>query len=456
MNHAQVTIIHHSHSIPSLPTLSISNNVLKQLQVPTDLPLRLHFSNQTNQVICQKNSVLKTNIVKLDASLAAKLCIPEHTQLHLSYNPHSYDLKLGPVFAILVSGVSKADPPFAPLNAFCEEVIRIAKQRHILAYVVTLAELSKEEGYVEAWTFNQNKWKKERLPSPQVVYNRIPTKKIEETKAFTQLKNKFSKQKTYLFNQTFLNKWEVHETLKESKELDQHLPDTHLFQGPLTFKTMIEQYPVVFIKPVHGSLGRKIYRISRKINGFQSQYSTPNGQLQKHFGRLSQLYSFLSKRVNPNKNIIQQGIPLLSLNGGAIDFRALMHKNKLGEWAVTSMVARIGEENRFVSNIARGGALGKVGTVLKKCNVSQPNAVKKNLLLVAKNACDVLEKNNKGHFGELGIDLAVSKTGQIYILEINSKPSKTEDSIFSSQTKGRPSVHRLLDYTLYLTKSQIN
>jgi glutathione synthase/RimK-type ligase-like ATP-grasp enzyme len=456
MNHAQVTIIHHSNSIPSVPTISISNNVLKQLQIPTDQPLRFLFSNKTYQVICQKRSTVKTNIIKVDASFAAKLCLPEHTQLHLSYNPQSYELRLGPVFAILVSGLSKEDPPFAPLNAFCEEVIRIAKQRHILAYVVTLPELSKEDDTVEAWTFNHNRWKKERLPYPQVVYNRIPTKRIEETTAFTQLKNKFSKQNIHLFNQTFLNKWEVHETLKESKELDPYLPDTHLFKGPLTFKSMIEQYPVTFIKPVHGSLGRKIYRISRKINGFQSQYSTPNGQIEKYFGRISQLYSFLSKRVNPKKNIIQQGIPLLTLNGRAIDFRALMHKNKLGEWTITSMVARIGSENRFVSNIARGGALSKVGAVLKRCKVSQPNTVKKNLLLVARKSCDVLEKNNKGHFGELGIDLAVSQSGQIYILEINSKPSKTEDSIFSSHTKGRPSVHRLLDYTLYLSMSQIN
>lgn len=456
MNHAHVTIIHHSHSvIHSLPTISISNSLLKQLQVPTGQPLRFRFSNQTYQVICQP-SFAKSNSVQVDSSLAIKLCIPEHAQLQLSYVPHSYELKLGPIFAILVSGLSKTDPPFARLNPFCEEVIRIAKHRHILAYVVTLAEVSKEESTIEAWTFNNNKWKKERLPYPQVVYNRIATKKLEETKAFTQLKNKFSNQKTQFFNATFLNKWEVHETLNESKELESYLPETHLFQGPLTFKSMIEKHPVIFVKPVHGSLGQKIYRISRKINGFQSQYSTPNGQLQKHFGRISQIYSYLSKRINPKKNIIQQGIPLLSLNGGAIDFRALMHKNKLGQWTVTSMVARIGPENRFVSNIARGGVLSKVNPVLKRCKVSQPSTVKKNLLQVAKKACDILEKNNKGNFGELGIDLALSKNGQIYILEINSKPSKTEDSIFTSHSKGRPSVHRLLDYTLFLTKNQIN
>lgn len=456
MNHAQVTINHHSHSVPSLPTISISDSVLKKLQVPTGQSLRFYFSNQTCQVTCQ-NSSAQSNTVQIDGSLAAKLCIPENAQLQLSYVPQSYELKLGPIFAILVSGLSKADPPFARLNPFCEEVIRIAKHRHILAYVVTLSEVSKEESStIEAWTFNNNHWRKERLPYPQVVYNRIPTKKIEESKAFTQLKNKFPDQKTQFFNATFLNKWEVHETLKDSKELEPYLPETQLFQGPLTFKSMIEKCPVVFVKPVHGSLGRKIYRISKKINGFQSQYSTPNGQLQKHFGRLSQVYSYLNKRINPKKNIIQQGIPLLSLNGRAIDFRALMHKNKLGEWTVTSMVARIGPENRFVSNIARGGALSKVGPVLRRCNVAQPNTVKKKLLQVAKKACEVLEKNNKGNFGELGIDLALSQNGKIYILEINSKPSKTEDSMFSSQSKGRPSVHRLLDYTLFLTKSQIN
>jgi glutathione synthase/RimK-type ligase-like ATP-grasp enzyme len=450
MNHAQVTISHHSNPLSSLPVVSLSSCVLKKLEVPTDLPLRLSFSNHHSQVVCKENNA-KTNMMQIDERIAKQIGIPEQCALHLSYNPHTQDLMLGPVFAVLVSGLSKANPPFSVFNTFCEEVLRFARHRHVFAYITTLKELFKAEGTVKGWTYTQNRWEKVECPYPQVVYNRISSRKIENTSTYTEIKKRMSEKKIHLFNQTFLNKWEVYERLKEDKELLSHLPRTHMF-GPLTLKTMIEQCPVVFIKPIHGSLGRGIYRVSRKINGFESQYTTPNGQIQKHFNRLSQLYSYLGKRVRAKNYIIQQGIPILHKNGRAIDFRALMQKNSTGEWGVTSMVARIGPENRFVSNIAGGGELNKVLPTLNRCNIADPKKVRLQLLRVAKKSCDIIEESYKNKFGELGVDLAITRSGKVYILEINSKPSKTEDSVSVqiTQSKGRPSVHRLLDYTLFL------
>jgi glutathione synthase/RimK-type ligase-like ATP-grasp enzyme len=448
MIHAQVTISHYSNTLSSLPVVTMSSSVLKKLEVPTDLPLRLSFSNYQAQVVCQGNNA-NTNMMQVDERLAKQLGIPEQCALHLSYHPYTQELRIGPVFAVLVSGLSKANPPFSVFNTFCQEVLHFARHRHVFAYITTLKELFKAEGTVKGWTFTNNGWKKIECPYPQVVYNRISSRKIENTNTYTEIKKRMSEQKVHLFNQTFLNKWEVCVKLKEDRELLPHLPRTHMF-GPLTLKSMIEQFSVVFIKPIHGSLGRGIYRVSRTINGFESQYTTPNGQIQKHFNRLSELYSYLGKRVRAKNYIIQQGIPMLHKNGRAIDFRALMQKNGTGEWGVTSMVARIGPENRFVSNIARGGELNKVLPTLNRCNIANPKNVRLQLLRVAKKSCDVIEESYKNKFGELGVDLAITRSGKVYILEINSKPSKTEDSVQMTQSKGRPSVHRLLDYTLFL------
>jgi glutathione synthase/RimK-type ligase-like ATP-grasp enzyme len=448
MNHAQITISHYSNTLPSLPVVTLSSSVLKKLEVPTDLPLRLSFSNHHAQVVCQVNNA-NTNMMQVDERLAKQLGIPEQCALHLSYHPHTQELRIGPVLAVLVSGLSKANPPFSVFNTFCQEVLRFARQRHVFAYITTLKELFKAEGTVKGWTYSDKGWKKIECPYPQIVYNRISSRKIENTSTYTEIKKRMSEKKIHLFNQTFLNKWEVYERLKEDKEILSHIPRTHMF-GPLTLKTMVEQFPVVFVKPIHGSLGRGIYRVCRTVNGFESQYTTPNGQIQKHFNRLSHLYSYLGKRIKAKNYIIQQGIPILHKNGRAIDFRALMQKTGTGEWGITSMVARIGPENRFVSNIARGGELNKVLLTLNRCNIPNPKNVRQQLLRVAKKSCDIIEETYKNKFGELGVDLAITRSGKVYILEINSKPSKTEDSVQITQSKGRPSVHRLLDYTLYL------
>ena len=56
-----------------------------------------------------------------------------------------------------------------------------------------------------------------------------------------------------------------------------------------------------------------------------------------------------------------------------------------------------------------------------------------------------------GHYAELGIDLALDQNGKVWLLEINSKPSKTDDTITNSTLTIRPSVTRLIEYVCFLT-----
>lgn len=457
MSQIKVTISHTlKESSSSLSILSISNSVLKKLKIPTAYPLQFRFSNRTQQVVC-KSIQTSVSTIQVDTQTAKTLLIPDQCRLYISYHPELREIRIAPIFAILVTQVSKTYPPFGRLNGFCSELIRVAQQRHILAFVVTLKEMLKENvDSVSGWIYLNNKWIKEEFPCPQVIYNRVGSRKMENTNAFITFKQQLARKKIHLFNQTFLDKWNVHATLMDSKAISPFLPHTQLFEGPLTLKQMIEQHPTLFIKPIHGSLGRGIYRLKRTSYGIQSQYTTLNGQIHKHFDKLSSLYSYLIKRIKPSKYIIQQGIPILHYQERAVDFRALMQKNTKGEWAVTSMVARIGPANRFVSNIARGGELGKVTAILTKCMVPDPKTTRLRLLAVAKKVCEELEAKKAGQFGELGVDLALTNSGKIYLLEINSKPSKTEDTLASVSNKGRPSVHRLLDYTLFLSNISTN
>jgi len=457
MNHIKVTVSHTSkESSSSLTVISISNSVMKKLNIPTEFPLQLRFSNRSHQVIC-KSIQSNGSVIQIDKQAADALLLPENCCLNISYRPEKRELHLSPVMALLITQLSKADPPFGGLNGFCRELLFVAQQRNILAFVITLKELLKENlDSVSGWVYINHKWRKMDFPCPEVIYNRIGSRKIENTSTFNELKDKLREKKIHFFNQTFLDKWKVHSCLQNDKKLAEHLPQTQLFEGPLTLKSMLEKHSIIFIKPINGALGRGIYRIKRTPFGIQSQYTTLNGQIQKQFDKLSSLYGYLSKRIKPNKYIIQEGIPILHYKGRAIDFRALMQKNLQGEWAVTSAVARIGPENRFVSNIARGGELSKVLTILQKCNISNPKNKRQQLLGIAKQVCEGIEKSQKGEFGELGVDLAITSTGKIYLLEVNSKPSKTEDTLGNVSPKGRPSVHRLLDYTLFLSKITTN
>lgn len=73
---------------------------------------------------------------------------------------------------------------------------------------------------------------------------------------------------------------------------------------------------------------------------------------------------------------------------------------------------------------------------------------------VALQVARMLENGLEGHYAEFGIDLGVDTNGHIWLLEVNSKPSKsTTASKISpaSPNRPRPSVIRMLDYAAYLS-----
>lgn len=61
---------------------------------------------------------------------------------------------------------------------------------------------------------------------------------------------------------------------------------------------------------------------------------------------------------------------------------------------------------------------------------------------------DALSSQITGDLGELGIDMGIDVHGGLWIIEVNSKPSKNLDS---ATNKIRPSTKALLEYCLSLS-----
>jgi hypothetical protein len=61
-----------------------------------------------------------------------------------------------------------------------------------------------------------------------------------------------------------------------------------------------------------------------------------------------------------------------------------------------------------------------------------------------------IETQIPSHFAELGIDLAADKSGKVWLIEINSKPSK-DDNTPLVEDKIRPSVIKVVQYAQFLT-----
>jgi glutathione synthase/RimK-type ligase-like ATP-grasp enzyme len=108
----------------------------------------------------------------------------------------------------------------------------------------------------------------------------------------------------------------------------------------------------------------------------------------------------------------------------------------------------VAASNTFVSNLARGGTLSPVSEAVARSNL--PSGVRAGINTKLRTAALSIAKSVDatidGHFAELGVDLAVDAAGRVWLLEVNSKPSK-EDNTPSGDSKIRPSVKQVVLYS---------
>ncbi|GAB6926654.1 spore coat associated protein SpaC [Paenibacillus sp. JCM 10914] len=392
----------------------------------------------------------------LHSSLCSKTGLIARTHMNIKYSPSERTLRLGPLIGVMVSRYHPDEPdkPFGSISAFCLEMINASRKQGAYVYFFTPDMIDSNPSRLDAIAYDGG-WKKINLPAPDVINNRLSTRKLENSPSvqhfMKEVKSRFG---THIFNEKFLDKSDVFEALGPDVKLQKYLPESYLLSGYPTLKKMCAAYSTVFLKPVRGSLGKGIIRISHQENGtYQTMTTSLEGIRKNTYSSLPKLFSSLSSKIKKTRYQIQQGLNLIRINRRNVDFRALVHKDKNGSWAVTSVVARIAGGNHYVSNLARGGTLSPVKDALAMSGIptSAKQALPAKMNKAALEIAHGLETAIPYHFGELGIDLAIDTNGRIWLLEVNSKPSKSENAPLNAASKIRPSAVRLIQYCQYLT-----
>lgn len=431
----------------------LGDQLIKQWRIPVHHRMQLVFGSlrQTVRVV----PLSKFDGIRISQQLAAQMGVQPRASLRLTYRPHSTTLQFGPLLGVLISRDYPDSPerPFGPITMFCKELVNACQLQGVYVYFFTTDQIGANSSSVSAWVYGDG-WKKSQVPAADVFYNRLTSRKLENKPSVQHfLKEVKSRYGSHFFNEKFLDKTEVFDALSRDPSISKYLPESYAFQGLQTLKGMCAKHPVVFLKPIKGSLGKGIIRISRLEGGaFQTQTAQVGGTRRQAYPSLAKLYTALSGKMKATRYQIQQGLSLIEADRRPIDFRALVQKNLSGNWNVTSIVARTAGGHHFVSNLARGGSLSTVKEAVLKSSLPSnlkgriPSKLRKAALYIA----DAVDHQIPAHFGELGIDLAVDNAGHIWLLEVNSKPSKNDNTPIGVG-KIRPSVKQVVEYTRYLS-----
>lgn len=342
--------------------------------------------------------------------------------------------------------------------SFFKKLILAGKKMGIDVFVFTPEDVNaqKKQMYVLDYDPNTSSWKRRWTSFPALVYDRC---RYQSKKRF-QLLRKFRSQYpnlTYL-NRPMANKWAMYQVLKQKSTIRRHLPNTQIYTSSKDLFHALKERKLIFLKPINGTGGRGILRIERIAADRYSVAGRDSSRriiASKQVAK-TQLVSAVKRWNLSPRYLIQQGIQLKLANGRVHDYRLLIQKNKAGEWEVTGCVGRVGAAHSITSNLHGGGKAVSMDTLLQEwIDTDKINTVKQTTYQLAKDVAIYLE-SHYGKLCELALDLAIDKSGDVWLLEVNQKPSREVFARIGEKETYRKAIARPLEYALWLYEKNLS
>jgi glutathione synthase/RimK-type ligase-like ATP-grasp enzyme len=208
--------------------------------------------------------------------------------------------------------------------------------------------------------------------------------------------------------------------MKEDHTLVGYLPKTFVLSHA-TFWKLLPENGTVIIKPSEGSQGYGVVQVSQVG---ENKYEIHTNRERIVCG-LKELEEFLDKEKYRRKlYLVQQKIPLATVEACPFDIRVMVERKENSiEWHVTGKLAKVAKKGYFITNIAN--AFLTVEQALEKSSIKD---IDPNLLNIEIENISLLTAYQLGEYYQgsrlLGLDIGLTNSGDIYIIEANLKPSR--------------------------------
>jgi len=313
---------------------------------------------------------------------------------------------------------------------------------------------------VRGYSWSNEQIEKGIFPLPDLLYNRLTRRHVEKSPTFNRVLRYLRLFDVIFLHTTYIDKWQMINVLKKSPA-SFYLPPTEPYTDASLFN-LLQQHGALFIKPALGSLGRDIFYIryvrENKTKSHFALQKSEHPETVHTFWNQPSLRQWLKKEGPSGSYIMQPDLELVRLDDRPLDFRVHLVREQPDRFRVVSTVARLGPVGQIVTNIARGGKMMPATLALEQLKISYPqwaHALRlKHLQAVAKEIVTAYMRTTDHPdmpLIELGVDLAVSKQGVIYLLEINGKPSKATESSLGNEP--RPSTRALVRAFLHFYRA---
>ena len=212
------------------------------------------------------------------------------------------------------------------------------------------------------------------------------------------------------------SKWAKTEALLTHRILAHHIPPTYPF-NPANLRKSLQQHGMVILKPVVGTGGNGLLKITSHGNGYIYTHRNQSAKISHIHSLLHRIQSYIGKRPY----LIQKGIDLAAVKGKPIDYRVKYVLNGR-RWEYRAVVGRIAKPGLFVTNLCQGGEQVKAAEGIRaSLGPSHVSAKKRKMKELTAIATSVLVKQYPG-ITQLGYDFGIDRLGRIWLFEVNTRP----------------------------------
>lgn len=337
-------------------------------------------------------------------------------------------LRLGPIIGIITLFRPTRKGLVGSQIPTYVEVMRRVREAGGFAFMFRPAAIVRGGRRLRGWTRVRHRWVACRMPIPDVVYNRVQSRPAERRIRSRGLLLRLQKAGAVVFNPHYLNKWSVYRHLVQDPEVRPFLPETRRFRSARDAVVLLNRYGRIFLKPSGGSLGLGAAQVVRGKGGVLSYRMNTMAGRSTH-GRLRSVRHL--RRVLPARRdyLVQRGIHLARVSGRPYDVRALVQKDADGEWRFTGAAARIAGRGRITTHVPRGGSRRPLKEVLLETfGAERIQEITEKLQEACLKAAKGLERATGRMFGELSLDVGIDRDGEVWILEMNAKPFRFDET----------------------------
>lgn len=419
---------------------------------------RLHIGRLSRDIYMRptdrSNTFLYLSPVLFNPRLTAhELVIFEHAELNIVKN--NTGIYLGPVIGIFVKPKRLRVPgKYGPDRSH----MVASQQKHFLCYYFSIHSIDWQRQRIRGLTLvpGLDVWIYAWFPLPNVIYDRGAGFTEEQKAAVREIRARFREKEDVRFINCldYIGKWRTYKALCKNKEVAAYLPATVRYSSFSDVMSMLQQYGFIFLKSYYGSQGKQVMSIALSDNAVRLVYYA--GALHELvLSDLASVKAHVEKFVADQKFIIQQGVRLLKYKDRLFDMRILLIKNNRGEWVAVSNYARIARKNLTVTNYCVGGECDFYSNLYPHLQGSLPwrNIPNENDIAHAARKIASAVDAAFGKFGELGIDMAVDVNGDLWLIEVNTKPDKNLVPGLDNFTVIDKQYLMVFDYARYLCDS---